>query len=139
MWVGVYKIMVSILAFLRYTNIFLTCSFVGIYLILNFKIANNFVSQFSTNKDKQIKMIETYRHALNTIFRLVVGILLISFQFPFLYKYFSKNSNLDLAKYGNEIAPVIGAAGTIVLFTVSKNDIVKTLDFAKQNITLVSL
>jgi hypothetical protein len=124
----------SLFLYLRYINIILTCILVGTYLIFKFQFINSFVSRLSPNKEDKLKIIENYRHALNTIFRIIVGILLISFQFPFLYKYFFKNSNLNLENYGNEVAPIIAAAGVIVLFTVSKQDVIKTINFAKDKL-----
>ena len=120
--------------FLRYSHIFLTTTLIGSYLILNFSFINRLVSTFVSTEKEKLEIIERYRQVLNTIFRILVGLLLISFQFPFLYKYFSKNNNIDLAKYGNTISPIIGAAGVIVLFTVSKDDVVKTIEFFKEKL-----
>ena len=128
--------MSTLFTFLKYSHIILTTTLIGSYLILNFSFINRFVTNFVSTEEEKLKIIKKYRDVLNTIFRILVGLLLISFQFPFLYKYISKKNNIDLAKYGNNISPIIGAAGVIVLFTVSKDDVVKTIEFFKEKILI---
>jgi hypothetical protein len=125
--------MTAFLSFLKYTNIILTVTFIGTYLILNYRLSSSFVGVFASQKeqDDAVRRVLKYRKILNTIFRVLVGILLISIQFPYLYKLFAKNSKMNLQNYGNQISPIISAAGFIIIFTVSKGDILNVVTFFK--------
>ena len=125
--------MTTFLSFLKYTNIILTVTFIGTYLILNYRLSSSFVRVFASQKeqDDAVRRVLKYRKILNTIFRVLVGILLISIQFPYLYKLFAKNSKMNLQNYGNQISPIISAGGAIVLFSVSKEDILNVVTFFK--------
>jgi len=64
------------------------------------------------------KRLLKYRPVLNTIFRLGIGILLISAQIPIIYHFITETKSLD-----NKISPVMVSAGVIILLTVTKEDV----------------
>lgn len=69
------------------------------------------------------KRLLKYRPILNTIFRLGIGILLISAQIPVIYQLITETKSLD-----NKISPVMVSAGVIILLTVTKEDIDDVID-----------
>ncbi len=69
------------------------------------------------------KKLLKYRPILNTIFRLGIGILLISAQVPSVYYLITETKSLD-----SKISPIMVSAGIIIILTFTKEDVENVIE-----------
>ena len=104
--------------FLRFIGSLISLSFFVPLIILKFRL-----TKYYYLTPYQEKKIKNYIKILTVSFRFIIGILLISVQFPFLLKFLFPKKDFSLESYGKHISPIIASAGFIVLFTLDSDDI----------------
>jgi hypothetical protein len=110
---------ISLLNFLRK---FFLITFIGSYITTYLILKNAYFFQIYTQikpTDIKIDLFKKYKNILNTIFRLLIGILLVLIQIP----YFNSHFTINLENYASNIAPIIATSGVMVLFTISYEDL----------------